>query len=159
MNKTCFTLRRSTNAKRENMKLTAKTKTKPAFDTRKYGELLARLAPVIIQNEKEYDRAIEVIDALVDKGEQITAEEKRLLDLFSLVVEHYEEEHYDIEDAAPHEVLQYLMEARDLQQKDLVHLFGSSGRASEAINGVWPISKSQAKALAQFFKVSAELFI
>ena len=137
----------------------AKTKTKPAFDTRKYGELLAHTAPVVIRNEKEYDRAIQALDTLLDKGKQITPEEERLLDLLSLLVEQYEEEHYDIQDAAPHEVLQHLMEARDLQQKDLVHLFGSSGRASEAINGVRPISKTQAKALAKFFKVSAELFI
>ena len=57
-------------------------------------------------------------------------------------------------------MLQHLMEARDLQQKDVVHLFGnSSGRASEAINGIRPISKNQEKALAEFFNVSAELFI
>jgi HTH-type transcriptional regulator/antitoxin HigA len=136
-----------------------KTKTKTAFDTRQYGELLARVAPVVIRNEQEYDRAITSIDELVDKGKDITPEEDRLLDLLSLLVEQYEEEHYDIVDAAPHEVLQHLMEARDLAQKDLVPLFGSSGRASEAINGVRPISKSQAKALAQYFKVSAELFI
>jgi HTH-type transcriptional regulator / antitoxin HigA len=136
-----------------------KTKTRAAFDTRQYGEMLARVAPVVIRNEKEYDRAIAEIDALVDKGKDITPEEDRLLDLLSLLVEQYEEEHYDIEDAPPHEVLKHLMEARDLAQKDLVPLFGSSGRASEAINGVRPISKTQAKALGQFFKVSAELFI
>ena len=67
--------------------------------------------------------------------------------------------YYNFDDAPPHEVLKHFMEARDLAQKDLVPLFGSSGRASEAINGVRPISKVQAKALAQFFKVSAELLI
>lgn len=136
-----------------------KTKTGAAFDTRQYSEMLARVAPVVIRNEQEYDRAIAAIDTLVDKGKAITPEEDRLLDLLSVLVERYEEEHYDIPDAAPHEVLQHLMEAHDLAQKDLVPLFGSSGRASEAINGVRPISKTQAKALGQFFKVSAELFI
>ncbi|GAC1403196.1 MAG: hypothetical protein NVSMB56_18160 [Pyrinomonadaceae bacterium] len=38
-------------------------------------------------------------------------------------------------------------------------LFGSKGRASEAINGKRAISKAQAKALAEFFHVSADLFI
>ncbi len=51
------------------------------------------------------------------------------------------------------------MEARDLKQKDVTHLFGSSGRASEAINGLRPISKQQAKALAAFFHVSTDLFL
>lgn len=66
---------------------------------------------------------------------------------------------YPIDPSAPHESLQHLMEARGLKQKDLVELFGSSGRASEAINGVRPISKIQAKALAEFFHVSTDLFL
>lgn len=129
------------------------------FDARQYGELLAHVTPVVIHTEKEYDRVVAAINVLLNKRKDITPEEDQLLDLLSLLVERYEDEHYDFEDAAPHEVLQHLMEARDLAQKELVPLFGSSGRASEAINGVRPISKVQAKALAQFFKVSAELFI
>jgi HTH-type transcriptional regulator/antitoxin HigA len=75
-------------------------------------------------------------------------------------VQHYEDEHYAIEPATPAQMLRHLMEARDPRQKDIVHLFGgSAGRASEAINGVREISKAQAKALAEFFRVSPELFI
>ena len=44
-------------------------------------------------------------------------------------------------------------------EEDIVHLFGSSGRASEAINGMRPISKIQAKALAEFFHVTTDLFL
>ena len=51
------------------------------------------------------------------------------------------------------------MNARGLKQSDLSKLFGSKGRASEVINGKRAISKAQAKALAEFFHVSAELFI
>jgi len=107
----------------------------------------------------EYDRAIEQIEKLLKKGDRISAEEEHLLDLLSTLVEKYEDEHYPIEPAAPHEILQHLMEARGRKQKDIVHLFGSSGRASEAINGLRPISKIQAKALAEFFHVSTDLFL
>jgi len=58
----------------------------------------------------------------------------------STLVEKYEDEHYPIEPSPPHMILQHLMEARGLKQKDITHLFGSSGRASEAINGLRPIS-------------------
>ncbi|MEK7833200.1 MAG: transcriptional regulator [Acidobacteriota bacterium] len=94
----------------------------------------------------------------MSKGEGISTEEERLLDLLSTLVERYEEEHYDFEPSAPHEVLQHLMEARGLKQKDLEQLFGSSERTSEAINGIRPISKKQAKLLGEFFYVSADLF-
>jgi len=129
------------------------------FNKRKYGELLAESVPTVIRTEEEYDHAIEQIEKLLKKGDRISAEEEHLLDLLSTLVEKYEDEHYPIEPAAPHEILQHLMEARGLKQKDVVHLFGSSGRASEAINGMRPISKTQAKALAEFFHVSTDLFL
>jgi HTH-type transcriptional regulator/antitoxin HigA len=46
-----------------------------------------------------------------------------------------------------------------LKQSDLLHIFGSSGIASEVFNGKRAISKAQAKKLAEHFKVSVELFI
>jgi HTH-type transcriptional regulator / antitoxin HigA len=129
------------------------------FNKRKYGELLAESVPTVIRNEEEYDRAIEQIEKLLKKGARISAEEDHLLDLLSTLVEKYEDECYPVEPSEPHEILRHLMEARDLKQKDIVHLFGSSGRASEAINGLRPISKMQAKALAEFFHVSTDLFL
>lgn len=129
------------------------------FNARKYGDLLARTLPAVIRTRSEYDHAIEEIEKMLKKGKNITPEEERLLDLLSTLVERYEEEHFSIAPVAPHEMIQHLMEARDLKQKDMVYLFGSSGRASEAINGVRPLSKSQAKALAEYFHVSVELFI
>jgi HTH-type transcriptional regulator / antitoxin HigA len=52
-----------------------------------------------------------------------------------------------------------LMAARGLQPKDLWEVFGSKSLTSEILNGNRAISKSKAKALADFFRVSAELFI
>ena len=51
------------------------------------------------------------------------------------------------------------MRENDLKQSDLLHVFGSSGIASEVVNGKRSISKAQAKKLAEFFKVSVEMFI
>jgi HTH-type transcriptional regulator/antitoxin HigA len=51
------------------------------------------------------------------------------------------------------------MEARNLTQKDLWEVFGSKGITSEVFHGKRSISKAQAKKLAAFFHVSAELFI
>jgi len=51
------------------------------------------------------------------------------------------------------------MEQNDLRQEDLVPVFGSRGRVSDVVNGKCAISKAQAKALGEFFKVSPELFI
>jgi len=56
-------------------------------------------------------------------------------------------------------MLRHLMEARSLTHKDVWPLFGSKGIASEVLNGKRAISKVQARKLAEFFHVSADLFI
>jgi HTH-type transcriptional regulator / antitoxin HigA len=51
------------------------------------------------------------------------------------------------------------MAANRLKQSDLPPVFGSKSRVSEVVNGKRDISKEQAKKLASFFHVSADLFI
>ena len=55
--------------------------------------------------------------------------------------------------------LQHLMESRDVKQIHLWEAFGSKGIASEVLNGKRGISKTHARALADYFHVPADLFI
>ena len=129
------------------------------FSPEKYGALLMTALPQVIESEEELERAEKIIDSLLSKGENLSPEEEKLLDLVSDLVEKYEDEHYPMPEVAPNEILKFLMEDRGLKQSDLLHIFGSSGIASEVVNGKRSISKAQAKKLAEFFKVSVELFI
>ncbi|WP_414619404.1 helix-turn-helix domain-containing protein [Calothrix sp. CCY 0018] len=51
------------------------------------------------------------------------------------------------------------MEQKDIKQSDLVGVIGSKGVVSEVVNSKREISKSQAKALGDFFNVDAGLFV
>lgn len=118
--------------------------------------------PAVISSEEELERLTEEIDRLMTKGireGELSPEEEQLLELLSVLVESYEDEHYPMPESSPNEILKFLMEDRELKQKDLVHIFGSTGITSEVVNGKRSISKAQAKKLAEFFKVSVELFI
>jgi len=129
------------------------------FNPEKYGVLLMSALPQVIEGKAELDRAEEIIDRLLSKGENLSPEGEKLLDLISDLVEKYEDEHYSFPEVPPKEILKFLMEENDYKQKDITHIFGSSGITSEVINGKRSISKAQAKKLAEFFKVSVELFI
>jgi HTH-type transcriptional regulator/antitoxin HigA len=138
--------------------VTASPKTK--IDQGKYRRLLSRTLPGVIETEAENERLLGEIEKLLDKGEgNLTPEEDKLLALMVRLVEDYEQEHYHIKDAAPHEVLRELMQARGLRQRDLISIFGSSGYTSDVVNGKRGISKEQAKRLGEFFHVSLEAFI
>ena len=56
-------------------------------------------------------------------------------------------------------MLLYLMEKRGLKQADLIPIFKSSGYVSDVVNAKRAISKAHALELADFFKVSVQVFI
>jgi HTH-type transcriptional regulator/antitoxin HigA len=131
---------------------------KKAIDRQKYGKLLARTLPAVIETETENEHFLTEIEKLIDK-DQRSAEEDKLLDLMTTLVEDFEEKNYPIPDAPPHEALRELMASRGLKQRDLLGIFGSDGIASEVVNGKRNISRAHAKSLAEYFHVPVDLFI
>jgi HTH-type transcriptional regulator/antitoxin HigA len=113
----------------------------------------------VIVTEEQHERMLAEIEKLMDKGEDRTAEEDAALDLTVRLIKDYEEENHPLPDPSPHEMLVYLMEQRSLKQADLLPIFKSRGYVSDVINGKRAISRAHAKQLAEFFKVSANVFI
>src|SRR5450759_1844226 len=114
---------------------------------------------LVIETERDNDRLLAVVGRLMDKGENLSPEEEKLLKLLARLIEDFEKRYYQPEDATPLQVLQHLMESRDVKQTHLWELFGSKGIASEVLNGKRGISKTHARALADYFHVTADLFI
>ncbi|MDY6782102.1 MAG: transcriptional regulator [Cyanobacteriota bacterium] len=124
-----------------------------------YGSLLVQYQPQAINSQSEYERSCEIIEQLMERGEDLTAEEGSLLEVLAVLVEAYEDERLPSEPSSPQAVLLHLMNAQELKQVNLVDIIGSKGLVSEIVNGKREISKSQAKALGEFFNVSPALFI
>jgi HTH-type transcriptional regulator/antitoxin HigA len=118
------------------------------------------MLPFVIQTEEQYHQALAIAEQLFFKQDRNHLEEQ-IMDVWEVLIEIYEEARFQPGSAStPVSILQTLMEARGLIQADLVRAgIGSSGIVSEMINGKRQISKEQAKKLAVFFAVSADLFI
>ena len=129
------------------------------LNPQRYGELLTLALPTIIETAEQNERLLAVAEKLMDQGKQRTVEETALLKLLVHLIQNYEQQAYQPEMATPHEALRELIQARDLKQSDLLPIFKSKGIASEVINGKRGISKAQAKALAEYFNVSVEVFL
>ncbi len=130
----------------------------PELDQKAYGQLLRRTLPHIIRTDDECERLTSELLRL-NELETPSPEEKELAELLTVLIDDYEERRYPIPKSSPRQTLHHLMEARNLTQKDLWKIFGSKGITSEVFHGKRSISKTQAKKLARFFHVSAELFI
>ena len=130
------------------------------FDMKRYGRLLAKASPRVIATDRERDRAVAIVELLMEKGERnLTPEEDALLSLVTNLIRDYEAGIYPPrERSKPHQTVAFLLEQRGLSSKDLWPVMGSKGRVSEILSGKRDISKEQAKTLAEFFHVRADLF-
>jgi HTH-type transcriptional regulator / antitoxin HigA len=139
-----------------------------AFDRERYRALVADALPVVIDNEEEYDRLMTRAEELMEKGDGLAIEERRLLELLIFLIEAHhrienletgEEEVAPDELPAPHVTLGRLLEARGLEPRDIEHVFGNPHAAREALEGRREITSGQARQLAKFFDVPPKLFV
>lgn len=133
--------------------------TQSKINPQTYSKLVAKARPAVIKTEEENNRLLAIVEQLMKKGDDLTAEEGELLELLSNLISDFEDKHYPIKEPSPLEMLQHLMEARELTAKDLWDVFGSKGVTSEVLSGKRGISIAHIKKLATFFDVSPELFI
>jgi HTH-type transcriptional regulator/antitoxin HigA len=132
---------------------------KTEINPQTYRRLLGRVLPRAIKTEADYERLLAEVDKLMAKGDDLSPEEGALLDLMVVLIEAYEDEHYPMPPSSPHTKVKTLLEERGLRPSDLVPVLGSKSRVSELLSGKRTPSKTQAKALAEFFGVSIGWFI
>ena len=129
------------------------------FSRRKYAALLTETLPRVVETPEELERLASQIEPLLEKGESRTIEEEALCRLVLSLIDNYQRAQQHIPKMKPHELLQALLEESGKRQADLVPVFGSRSRVSDAVNGKRAISKGQAKRLGEFFNISSVAFI
>jgi len=121
-------------------------------------DMIAHGAPHVIHNEAE-------LEAYTDALFQLTALERpsrsqvEAIELLTLLVEHYEQEHYSIPAADPVSVVRFLIEQQNLAQRDLIPQFGSESAVSMFLNGQRNLTIEQVRKLSIRFKLPVDLFI
>jgi HTH-type transcriptional regulator/antitoxin HigA len=145
------------------------TKAKPAGQRRANGRVSSDYLALIgafplrpLRSERDYDAAVKVLDALAVRREGSLARgEQDYLDILTMLVEAYDQEHYADEapDTDPLSMLKYLMSESGMTQGDLGRLLGNRALASLILNGHRQLSKSHIRKLAAHFKVSPALFL
>jgi HTH-type transcriptional regulator/antitoxin HigA len=123
-----------------------------------YAALLSSTLPSIIRSEAENERFIALLEELDGKS-PMTAAERRMAELLTLLIEDFEEKHYALKASSPLEVLNELIAANELKQKDLVDVFGTPSIVSEVLHGKRQLTTEHIRRLSRRFHVSAEIFI
>jgi HTH-type transcriptional regulator/antitoxin HigA len=124
-----------------------------------YAALLAKTVPAVIHSERENERCISMLEALDAKGEKLTAAERRLAELLTVLIEDFEQQTYALKPARPIEILRELMLANNLRQKDLLEVFGMPSIVSEVLREQRGLTLEHIRKLSRRFHVSPEVFL
>lgn len=70
----------------------------------------------VLRNEEEYEAAIEEIEGLLDKDGESGSEGHDRLEFLSVLVEHYEEEHYPMGNVTPQQAVTFMLEQKGMSR-------------------------------------------
>ena len=88
-----------------------------------------------------------------------SSSEVEAIELLSLLVECYEQEHYFLPDTDPVSVVRFLIEQHNLTQRDLIPQFGSESAVSMFMTGERNLTIEQVRRLSSRFQLPADVFI
>ena len=126
--------------------------------TKRYLDLVAKFPLRPIQREEELDEAIAVVDSLLAKP-RLTKDEDDYLDVLGDLISKYEKSAHPVEPASDAEMLEHLLESRDLSQADLHEATGIAiSTISAIVSGKRRLSRRHIAALSAYFHVSADSF-
>ena len=124
-----------------------------------YLELVRRLPLRPIRTDDELDRAIGVVNSLIDRDELDEGEQDYLYVLGDLVSK-YEKEYHPLPRVSDAEMLRHLIESRDTTQAKTAAGAGiAESTVSDILAGRRGMNRKHIEALAKFFGVSPMVFM
>jgi HTH-type transcriptional regulator / antitoxin HigA len=124
-----------------------------------YAALIATFPLRPLHDEVDYDNALEIAESLVGRPD-LTADQADYLDVLTDIIQKYESGHHAVSGGGtPAEMLRHMLEERDMNASDLGRLLGNRALGSAILRNQRQLSKSHIRLLADYFKVSTDLFI
>jgi HTH-type transcriptional regulator / antitoxin HigA len=112
----------------------------------------------IIKNKTQYKEYCKTLEALVATSSKSKAMGEEI-ELITILIEKWDEEHNTFDDLDPIELLHSLMEDHNLKAKDLVKILNvSKGLISDILNYKKGLSKEIIRTLSEHFKIGQEAF-
>jgi HTH-type transcriptional regulator/antitoxin HigA len=121
-------------------------------------KMIARGAPHVIHNDAELEMYTDALFRLTAL-ENPSSSEVEAIELLTLLVERYEQQHYSIPAADPASVVRFLIEQQNLTQRDLIPQFGSESAVSMFLSGQRNLTIEQVRRLSTRFKLPTDVFI
>ncbi|MEO6992198.1 MAG: hypothetical protein ABI273_01095 [Lacunisphaera sp.] len=113
------------------------------------------MKPKVIKTAREHQAALAYIETLMTKPAPDVGE----LELWSLLVEKYEEAQFPISTPDPIEAIRFRMDQAGLQAADLQPYLQSKSKVSEVMNRKRPLSLAMIRALHRGLQIPADVLV
>ena len=115
-----------------------------------------QLKYTVIKSKKQYDKYCNILEEIISAENDIFSDE---IELLTILIEKWDDEHNSFEDVNPIELLKSLMDSNNLKAKDLVEILDlSKGTISKILNYQKGLSKETIRKLSYHFNISQEAF-
>jgi HTH-type transcriptional regulator/antitoxin HigA len=112
----------------------------------------------VIKSEAQYDKYCEELEKLLDSGSESKSVNDEI-ELITVLIEKWDEEHNTFEELDPIEILKSLMKDHKMKAVDIATLVGvSEGLVSDMLNYKKGLSKETIRILSDRFKLNQEAF-
>ena len=110
-----------------------------------------------IRNELDYQNALERLEVIFDAKRG--TEEGDELEILSILIDNYENQHFLIGMPDPIEAIKFRMEQMGMKQKDLAEIFGFKSRVSEILNKKRKLTLEMVRKLNTQLHIPTEVLI
>lgn len=110
-----------------------------------------------IKTEEDYKNALKRLEQIFDA--QPNTKEGDELEILSILIEKYENEHFPIDLPDPVEAIKFRMEQLGLKQNDLTEIMGFKSRVSEVLNKKRKLTLEMIRRLNEYLKIPTNVLI
>ncbi len=120
-------------------------------------KMIERGAPHLIRTERQLESYTKALYRLTSESNPTPAQTEAI-ELLTLLIERYEDEHYALPQASPADVLRFLLSRHGLKQRDIAADLGGESVVSEVLSGKRRLNAAHIEQLSKRFHVSPAVF-
>lgn len=112
-----------------------------------------------IKNESQYEDALERIYTLMQQDIKPNSKESDEVEVLSILVKEYENDHYSMPKPNPLEAIRFRLEQMNMSEAELSEILGYRSRKSEILSGKRKLSLAMIRKLVEKLHIPAEVLI
>jgi len=112
-----------------------------------------------IKNDKQYEKTLARIYSLMQEDIKTDSADSDELEILSILVKQYEQEHYPVPKPHPIEAIKFRLEQMGMSEEELSGILGHRSRKSEILSGKRKLNLAMIRKLSDRLHIPAQVLI